>query len=199
MGLPPKSSRVDSTLARTLVIACLGSLRKDDILDDVNRATLATVLAGATIVLGGSVLLVRGEDTESKLWLRGFSNAECIAPHPDIPEKAWNSRIRWLSGSFRITGQTGVGGEIFIRFADDGLVRRITTYHDYEYPSDVRLDLSTRRLWIATKGLRGGISAVAHLYLYDLESRIGTSIEVDPDHVPTPCSTKAADRANQER
>lgn len=128
--------------------------------------------------------------TEGEIWLQQFSNARCVQPEPALPEKRWDTNIVNAGEAFTIRGATSVGGEIVVTFATDGHERRVTTYQDYVYPSDVRLDPAKRVLWVTATGLKGGIFHEAFLYRYDLASRVGRSIEVARGALPAPCPIK---------
>jgi len=59
---------------------------------------------------------------------------------------------------------------------------------DYVYPSDVRINLNTGRLYVKAQGLMGGIWPATELFEYDLKARrFLQPADAAKAHLPTEC------------
>ena len=114
--------------------------------------------------------------------------ATCVAPYDTPAGRAWDRNIGLRDGtSVNVSANGSVDGYVFARYPD-GATRHITTHRDYVYPHDIRRDRDSRTLWIVNSGWAAGIWREAHLYQYDLPSRILVrDLDVDPDDLPDPC------------
>jgi hypothetical protein len=87
-----------------------------------------------------------------------------------------------------VGGAQAVGGKIVLRFLSDGAEVVAVDPGDYVYPSDVRVDAGTSRLYVKATGQAGGIRAETWLYEYDLtRRRRGSRLLVDPAVLPGEC------------
>jgi hypothetical protein len=86
-------------------------------------------------------------------------------------------------------------GVFEVSFSDEDSRRHVTTFWDYSYPRDVRVDSSTNTLWLLVSGGLGGTGLIgwlsdrARLYEFDLDTRtIAHELELKPGDLPLACA-----------
>jgi hypothetical protein len=134
--------------------------------------------------------------TEATVALAQYGRASCVSPKQDGGRRYWNSTLSLPGGaSVKVTAEDQTGGLAYVEFSD-GTTRHITTLRDYVYPHDLRIARESMTLWILNSGLGGGIFREAHLYEYNLVSRVLVrDLDVDPDDLPDACQVPGADLA----
>ena len=158
----------------------------------------AMIGVGAALVTTGAVAAFIARPSEADRALQKYAAAGCVRPHSEQGTRTWNNEIELHTGlKINVSAKAFVGGLVFVRYPDSS-VRHVTTLRDYVYPHDIRLTDDTKTLWILNSGLGGGIWPEAHLYEYDISSRILVrDLDVDPDHLPEPCPVTAAKTSTQ--
>ena len=73
--------------------------------------------------------------------------------------------------AFSIEGAQSPGGALTISDPSSGKAILAANSGDYVYPSDVRFNAETSRLYVKTQGLAGGIWPTTDLFEYDLSER----------------------------
>jgi hypothetical protein len=96
-----------------------------------------------------------------------------------------------------------VGGQIDIRYEEDGQELVAVNPGDYIYPSDVRIDNNAGVLYVKASGSAAGVWRETWLYEYDLQRRRQASkLLVDPSVLPAECpmrpTTKSSSRARRQ-
>lgn len=131
------------------------------------------------------------QPTERDALIERYATASCVTPHSTPTGRRWSQGVARADGSsVQVSGEAFVGGLVAVRYPD-GTTRHVTALRDYVYPHDIRLDPDSRTLWIVTSGLAAGIWPEAHLYEYDIATRIAHEVEVAPDSLPEACPIPA--------
>jgi hypothetical protein len=147
---------------------------------------------GAVVVAVAATAVLHARPTDTDLALAKYAAASCLDPHRTPTGQAWDNNLVLRNGTLvNVSANAFVGGLVLVRYPD-GTTRDVTTLRDYVYPHDIRLTPGSQTLWIVNSGLAAGIWREAHLYQYDLTSRVLVrDIDLDPDGLPARCPVAA--------
>jgi hypothetical protein len=142
---------------------------------------------GATALVTGSVVAIL-KPSEAARAIQMYSAATCVSPRGVPTGRMWNNDVPLSTGtSINVAADSFIGSVVSVRYPD-GTERHVPTLRDYVYPYDIRLTPDSKSLWILNSGLAAGIWHEAHLYEYDISTRILVhDLDVDPDDLPEPC------------
>ena len=117
-----------------------------------------------------------------------FSVNRTVSPHT----REWDTQLTLGDGSgVMVSGKQSPGGRIEVRYLASGRKTVAADAGDYVYPSELRLNTQTDRLYVKTDGLAGGISHETWLVEYDLRAqrqvaRQQVATEALPPECPEP-------------
>jgi hypothetical protein len=151
-----------------------------------------TLVALTSVAIGTSCV----RPIRSGAMIDAYRKADCVYPMTAVgiqpPTRGWNRTIALAVGSkATIQGAEKIAGQILVRYEPDGSVETAAKPGDYIYPSDVRHDAPSGRLYVKARGLAGGMSDQTWLYEYDLKNRKQLRKQrVYPDALPQECDIR---------
>jgi hypothetical protein len=157
-----------------------------------NGFNLILFFCGSAILVGG--VTWSWQPSAEQLAVDRYTAAACIAPHRRGDLNSWDSLLHLAeSKSVRVVASGNMNTTFDLVFSDEDYTRQVTTWWDYSYPRDAKLQRSTATLWLlVTGGVGGPFSDRARLYEFDLKSRIiAHEMDVDPEDLPKPCAAVA--------
>ena len=122
-----------------------------------------------------------------------YAQAECIPPLAEgrirPPTREWEHAVRLAGGAtVTIRGFQAPSGRIEVQYSPNGHAEVAASAGDYVYPTDVRVDQASKRLYVKASGLAGGLTPETWLFEYDLSMHKQTErLKVDGGVLPPEC------------
>jgi hypothetical protein len=148
---------------------------------------------GIASTIGAAVVVWMRWPTAERVAIGQYAAATCISPEPIARRRVWKNTIPLGAGQSVRLDSTGEMRSMFeLAFSDENRPRQVTTFWDYSYPSDARINPSTNTLWLVVSGGVGSLFDRAKLYQYDLGTRtIAHEFALDPGDLPAACVASA--------
>jgi hypothetical protein len=146
---------------------------------------------GAIACLIGVAAAWARRPNPEQLALARYSAAACVSPEGAADRPFWNNVIALGKGqSIRIQSTGEMRSMFELAFSDEDWRRQVTTFWDYSYPRDARINRSTNTLWLVVSGGLGTLFERAKLYEYDLVNRTIThEFDLESEDLPPACAT----------
>jgi hypothetical protein len=144
------------------------------------------------------LLLLVGSLEASQSLIEKFKAATCLPLDTNsgiLPRstRAWNTTVT-LRDSSKVTVRAAAipGGSVGVTYLSSGKRFIAADAGDYVYPYDIRIDNQNDRLYIAARGLAGGLWWRTVLFEYDLRAHLQTAHGgVKFKNLPNACSAPA--------